>query len=46
LTAADRPPSFGSPSPVSGIAMQWRKPVIIEIALGCEINAYACAEVI
>jgi coenzyme PQQ precursor peptide PqqA len=27
-------------------AMQWKTPVIIEIAVGCEINAYACAEVI
>jgi coenzyme PQQ precursor peptide PqqA len=25
-------------------AMSWKKPVIIEIAVGCEINAYACAE--
>jgi coenzyme PQQ precursor peptide PqqA len=27
------------------IAMKWKKPVIIEIAVGLEINAYACAEV-
>jgi coenzyme PQQ precursor peptide PqqA len=27
------------------IAMKWRTPVIIEIAIGLEINAYACAEV-
>jgi coenzyme PQQ precursor peptide PqqA len=27
------------------IAMKWRTPVIIEIAVGLEINAYACAEV-
>jgi coenzyme PQQ precursor peptide PqqA len=26
-------------------AMQWKTPVIIEIAVGLEINAYACAEV-
>ena len=26
-------------------AMKWKTPVIIEIALGLEINAYACAEV-
>jgi coenzyme PQQ precursor peptide PqqA len=26
-------------------AMKWRTPVIIEIAVGLEINAYACAEV-
>jgi len=22
----------------------WRKPKIVEIAVGCEINAYACAD--
>jgi len=27
------------------MAMKWKTPVIIEIALGLEINAYACAEV-
>jgi len=27
------------------IAMKWRTPIIIEIAVGLEINAYACAEV-
>jgi coenzyme PQQ precursor peptide PqqA len=27
------------------MAMKWKKPVIIEIAVGLEINAYACAEV-
>jgi coenzyme PQQ precursor peptide PqqA len=32
-------------SPIKEIAMKWKKPVIIEIAVGCEINAYACAEV-
>jgi len=25
--------------------MKWKTPVIIEIALGLEINAYACAEI-
>jgi len=25
--------------------MVWRKPKVVEIAVGCEINAYACAEV-
>jgi len=25
--------------------MKWRTPVILEIAVGLEINAYACAEV-
>jgi coenzyme PQQ precursor peptide PqqA len=24
-------------------AMSWKKPVIVEIALGAEINSYACA---
>jgi len=27
------------------IAVKWRTPVIIEIAVGLEINAYACAEI-
>jgi len=27
------------------MAMKWKTPVIIEIAVGREINAYACAEV-
>jgi coenzyme PQQ precursor peptide PqqA len=27
-------------------AMKWKTPVIIEIGVGCEINAYACAEII
>jgi coenzyme PQQ precursor peptide PqqA len=26
-------------------AMEWKTPVIIEIGVGLEINAYACAEV-
>ena len=30
---------------VKEMAMMWKKPVIIEIAVGLEINAYACAEV-
>jgi len=25
--------------------MKWKIPVIIEIAVGLEINAYACAEI-
>jgi len=25
--------------------MKWKAPVIVEIAVGLEINAYACAEV-
>jgi coenzyme PQQ precursor peptide PqqA len=27
------------------LTMKWKTPVIIEIAVGLEINAYACAEV-
>jgi len=27
------------------IAIKWKTPVIIEISVGLEINAYACAEV-
>ncbi|TMJ63376.1 MAG: pyrroloquinoline quinone precursor peptide PqqA [Alphaproteobacteria bacterium] len=26
--------------------MKWKTPVIVEIAVGLEINAYACAEVL
>jgi len=25
--------------------MKWKRPITIEIAVGLEINAYACAEV-
>jgi coenzyme PQQ precursor peptide PqqA len=25
--------------------MAWKSPKIVEIALGCEINAYACADI-
>jgi len=32
-------------NPARKLAMKWKTPVIIEIAVGCEINAYACAEV-
>jgi coenzyme PQQ precursor peptide PqqA len=28
-----------------GMAMKWKTPVIIEIAVGMEINCYACAEI-
>jgi coenzyme PQQ precursor peptide PqqA len=27
------------------MVMKWKRPVIVEIAVGLEINAYACAEV-
>ncbi|MDE1915925.1 MAG: pyrroloquinoline quinone precursor peptide PqqA [Sphingomonadales bacterium] len=26
-------------------SMAWKTPKIVEIALGCEINCYACAEI-
>jgi coenzyme PQQ precursor peptide PqqA len=32
-------------NPIEEITMTWKTPVIIEIAVGLEINAYACAEV-
>jgi coenzyme PQQ precursor peptide PqqA len=32
-------------NPNEGNAMQWKTPIIIEIAVGLEINAYACAEI-
>jgi coenzyme PQQ precursor peptide PqqA len=25
--------------------MAWKTPKVVEIALGCEINSYACAEI-
>jgi coenzyme PQQ precursor peptide PqqA len=31
--------------PIKETAMKWKTPRIIEIAVGLEINAYACAEV-
>jgi coenzyme PQQ precursor peptide PqqA len=27
------------------VAMSWKTPKVVEIALGAEINSYACAEV-
>jgi len=30
---------------VGRIVMQWKTPRIVEIAIGLEINSYACAEV-
>ena len=35
----------GAKTQAKEIAMKWKTPVIIEIAVGLEINAYACAEV-
>jgi len=31
---------------ISEEAMSWKKPRIIEIAVGAEINSYACASVV
>jgi coenzyme PQQ precursor peptide PqqA len=44
LTEGRRRRSF-APYRSEGTAMKWKKPVIIEISVGLEINAYACAEV-
>jgi coenzyme PQQ precursor peptide PqqA len=38
-------PSLNLRQTTKEIAMKWKTPVIIEIAMGLEINAYACAEV-
>lgn len=32
-------------NPFGGMTMKWKTPVIIEIAVGMEINCYACAEI-
>jgi coenzyme PQQ precursor peptide PqqA len=42
------PPAVAARRPYSleGPLMSWKTPVIVEIAVGCEINAYACAEVV
>jgi coenzyme PQQ precursor peptide PqqA len=29
-----------------GACLMWRKPKLVEIAVGLEINAYACAEIV
>jgi coenzyme PQQ precursor peptide PqqA len=31
--------------PMRRMTMKWKTPVLIEIPVGLEINAYACAEV-
>jgi coenzyme PQQ precursor peptide PqqA len=48
LTAGCRDPSYAACNtrPREEIAMKWKTPVITEIGVGCEINAYACAEII
>jgi coenzyme PQQ precursor peptide PqqA len=38
-------PGLSLRSTTKEIAMRWKTPVIIEIAVGLEINAYACSEV-
>jgi coenzyme PQQ precursor peptide PqqA len=35
----------GNSDQISEEAMAWKKPRIIEIAVGTEINSYACASV-
>jgi coenzyme PQQ precursor peptide PqqA len=30
---------------LGGTVVKWKTPVIVEIAVGLEINAYACAEI-
>jgi coenzyme PQQ precursor peptide PqqA len=35
----------GAKTQAKEMAMKWKTPVIIEIAVGLEINAYACAEI-
>jgi coenzyme PQQ precursor peptide PqqA len=35
----------GAKTQAREMAMKWKTPVVIEIAVGLEINAYACAEV-
>jgi coenzyme PQQ precursor peptide PqqA len=46
LTALRRGPTLRATKIGSReVAMKWKTPVIIEIAVGLEINAYACAEV-
>jgi coenzyme PQQ precursor peptide PqqA len=33
-----------APLPFGGNIMAWKKPTVTEIALGAEINSYACAD--
>jgi coenzyme PQQ precursor peptide PqqA len=40
-----RPSLQREPTQSRRLTMKWKTPVIIEIAVGLEINAYACAEV-
>lgn len=43
LTAADAPPNASSKQS-SEETMAWKKPRIVEVPLGAEINMYVCAE--
>jgi coenzyme PQQ precursor peptide PqqA len=45
LTGPDRALSIHKVKRFGGIAMKWKTPVIVEIAVGMEINCYACAEI-
>jgi coenzyme PQQ precursor peptide PqqA len=46
LTALGSDPTLQSAGTgTEEMAMKWKTPIIIEIAVGLEINAYACAEV-
>ena len=45
LTGVGGGPSLDGQEALEGMTMKWKTPVIVEIAVGLEINAYACAEV-
>jgi coenzyme PQQ precursor peptide PqqA len=45
LTGAGGRLAGGGQKAMEGMTMKWKTPVIVEIAVGLEINAYACAEV-
>ena len=47
MTAASSDPKLTAQlqgDTAGGLAMKWKTPRIVEIAVGLEINAYACAE--
>ena len=39
-----RPPRRPAEAPKQGGFAMWTKPVIVEVAVGLEINCYACAD--
>lgn len=45
LTGIRAGPSLEGQTKIGGTAMKWKTPVIVEIAVGMEINCYACAEI-